>query len=143
MDDTKYCKTEPEIQKCCHCGQAHSTKYRGRYIVKELQNTDDQRKLMSKQRLMENPSIQPVKRISNNNIIQAEENIQHFEDVKIEEDKMQATTIFIKTKNYSIRVAGIYCPPRYVFKKDKYSELLKNMGTRFIIGGDFSAKNTA
>jgi exonuclease III len=46
------------------------------------------------------------------------ENIQHFEDVKIEENEMQVTSIIIKTKNYPIRVAGIYCPPRHALKKD-------------------------
>jgi endonuclease/exonuclease/phosphatase family metal-dependent hydrolase len=39
----------------------------------------------------------------------------------------------IRTKNYNIAVVSLYSPPEHKFK---------NIGNRFIIGGDFNAKHT-
>jgi hypothetical protein len=39
-------------------------------------------------------------------------------------------------------VAGIYCPPKHPLKKYEYLEFLGHMGNRFIVEGDFNAKNT-
>lgn len=55
---------------------------------------------------------------------------------------MQATSVCIKLKNFEITVSAIYCPPRYLIKKDQYLSFLKEQGQRFSIGGDFNAKYT-
>ena len=70
------------------------------------------------------------------------ENISHFEEYKCEEEDIQAVAISVKTKCYPITISGIYCPPRYSLKAERYLWLLKNLGNRFILGGDFNAKNT-
>ena len=55
---------------------------------------------------------------------------------------MQVATVSIETKNgKNYSVSAIYCPPRYNPKKEDYIKLLKSLGSNFIIGGDFNAKN--
>ena len=39
------------------------------------------------------------------------ENLHHHEETKYETEGVQATAVCIKARNYSIVVAGIYCPP--------------------------------
>jgi hypothetical protein len=39
-------------------------------------------------------------------------------------------------------VAGLYCPPKHPLNKYEYLEFLGHLGKRFIVGGDFNAKNT-
>jgi hypothetical protein len=41
----------------------------------------------------------------------------------------------MKARNYSIIVAGIYCPPKHSLKKFEYLEFLGHLGNRFIMGG--------
>ena len=70
------------------------------------------------------------------------QNIQHYENFKIQTEKVQITTTTIKTKKYPITISSIYCPPRYNLKECEFTEIIKNLGNRFIIGGDFNAKHT-
>lgn len=71
------------------------------------------------------------------------ENINHYELIKLEDQEMQVVGVSIKTKRYNnITIAAIYSPPRHAIKKDQYIELLARLGNRFILGGDFNAKNT-
>jgi exonuclease III len=44
------------------------------------------------------------------------ENIHHHEETKYETDGKQATAVRMKARNYSIDVAGIYCPPKHPLK---------------------------
>jgi hypothetical protein len=69
-------------------------------------------------------------------------NIYHNEEVKFEAEDIQATTLNIKTKKYKIAVVSLYSPPRHNIKAERYVELFKTIGSRFIIGGDFNAKHT-
>jgi len=39
-------------------------------------------------------------------------------------------------------VASLYSPPKHNVKAERYVELFKNIGNRFIIGGGFNAKYT-
>ena len=64
------------------------------------------------------------------------ENIYHNEEVKIEAEDIQTMALNIKTKKYDIVVASLYSPPKHNIKAERYVELFKNMGNRFIIGGD-------
>jgi len=70
------------------------------------------------------------------------ENIHLHEEIKYETEGIQATAVCIKARNYSIVIVGIYCPPKHPLKKYEYLEFLGQMGNRFIVGGDFNAKNT-
>lgn len=69
------------------------------------------------------------------------ENIKHHEDSKYQTNEIQATVIQVHTKTYTINVAGIYCPPRHSLRKEEYIKFLQSLGKRFIVGGDFNAKN--
>lgn len=66
----------------------------------------------------------------------------HHEDHKFEEKYLQGIAVSVKTKCYPIIVSSIYCPPRYSLKVEQYKRFLETLGDRFILGGDFNAKNT-
>lgn len=70
------------------------------------------------------------------------ESIKHSEDIKFSSKEFQATSIKVQTLSHAITVAGLYSPPRQSIQKELYVEFLKTFGDRFIIGGDFNAKNT-
>jgi hypothetical protein len=70
------------------------------------------------------------------------DSVQHFEEISISTEKMQVTVVTIKCKTQTLKVAAIYCPPRYNLKKEDYMFLLHNLGKTFILGGDFNAKHT-
>lgn len=69
-------------------------------------------------------------------------NMQHYEELKLETLKMQATTISIKANNKEIKISAIYCPPRLTLSIDEYKDVFEMLGNNFIIGGDFNAKHT-
>ena len=70
------------------------------------------------------------------------DNIYHNEEVKIEAEDIQATALNIKTKKYNTVMASLYSPSKHNIKAERYAELFKNIGNRFIIGGNFNAKHT-
>jgi endonuclease/exonuclease/phosphatase family metal-dependent hydrolase len=76
------------------------------------------------------------------NAVIINENIRHHEETKYETDGIQATAVCIKARNCSIVVAAIYCPLKHPLKKYEYLEFLRHLGDRFIVGGNFNAKNT-
>lgn len=41
-----------------------------------------------------------------------EQNIRHYEEHKIEDDKMQLVTIRVQQFNKDLKISPIYCPPR-------------------------------
>jgi exonuclease III len=69
-------------------------------------------------------------------------NIYYNEEVKFEAGDIQATTLNIKTKKYNISVVSLYSLPRHNIKTERYVEVFKTIGSRFIIVGDFNAKHT-
>lgn len=87
-------------------------------------------------------ALHPDNKAKGGSAIFVKDNIQHNEELKIEKVSMQVSTIKVhlsKTKSYSI--SAIYCPPRYNLKQEEYVAFLKTLGSEFIIGGDFNAKN--
>uniref|UniRef100_A0A0A9YSX4 Putative RNA-directed DNA polymerase from transposon X-element n=2 Tax=Lygus hesperus TaxID=30085 RepID=A0A0A9YSX4_LYGHE len=54
----------------------------------------------------------------------------------------QMCAITVYTKSYETSVASIYCPPKYILRQEAFEDAFEQMGNRFIIGGDFNAKNT-
>ncbi len=61
---------------------------------------------------------------------------------KLESDEMQAISVSINTRNHKVVVSAIYCPPRYNIKENAYTQFFKQLGEKFVIGGDFNAKHT-
>jgi hypothetical protein len=70
------------------------------------------------------------------------EHISHYEKEKYETEEIQATAVTIKTKNHLVTLTAVYCPPKHSIKEIQCTEFLKQQGKRFIVGGDFTAKNT-
>lgn len=69
------------------------------------------------------------------------ENVKYYEEIKIEEEAIQVTTIKIQlNSNKEYNVSAIYCPSLYNFKENNYVELFKSLGHYFIIEGDFNAR---
>jgi hypothetical protein len=67
----------------------------------------------------------------------------HYEDVKIEKEEFQVTSVTLKTSAGAITVAAIYSPPRHNLKRGDYISLLQNFSGKFIIGGNFNSKHTS
>lgn len=61
---------------------------------------------------------------------------------KLESDEIQAISVSINTRNHKVVVSAIYCPPRYNIKENAYTQFFKQLGEKFVIGGDFNAKHT-
>lgn len=68
--------------------------------------------------------------------------IKHAEDVAIQLETMQVATVQIQSKGVKFSISAIYCAPRFNLLKEQYLELLRSMGTNYIIGGDYNAKHT-
>jgi len=68
--------------------------------------------------------------------------ILHHEDIKIEKEEFQVTSVTFKTTSGLLTAAAIYSPPRHNLKREDYLSLLQNFTGKFIIGGDFNSKNT-
>ena len=68
--------------------------------------------------------------------------ISHFEATHYCTNEIQATNIVVEdTKGY-ITMSAVYSPPKHNIKKDTYIAFFKTLGSRFIAGGDYNAKNT-
>jgi exonuclease III len=55
-------------------------------------------------------TIHPENSAKGRRAVVINENIHHHEETKYETEGIQATALCIKARNYSIVVAGIYCP---------------------------------
>jgi hypothetical protein len=66
----------------------------------------------------------------------------HYEEAKYATDEIQATVVMVETKRQAIMFAAAYCPPRYNLKKADYLNFVRSQGERFMVGGDYNAKNT-
>jgi len=57
------------------------------------------------------------------------------------EPHLQAAGIKIKCNNINIAIYSIYCPPRHSITCTEYEDFFKNLGSRFLVVGDFNAKH--
>lgn len=55
---------------------------------------------------------------------------------------MQAAGVKITCNNNSVAIYSVYFPPRYNILCEQYENFFKNLGHRFLVGGDFNAKHT-
>lgn len=80
-------------------------------------------------------SIHPAEKAKGGTAIFVKENIRHFEELKIESEKMQVTTINLRlNNNKKFYVSAIYCLARYTWKKEDYTKLFKLLSCNFILG---------
>jgi len=87
-------------------------------------------------------TIHPANSAKGGSVVIIKETIHHYEETKYETEGIQDMAVRIKARNYSFVLVGIYCPPKHQLKKYEYLEFLGHLGKRFIVGGDFNAKNT-
>lgn len=67
--------------------------------------------------------------------------IKHHELEKLSQPHIQATTISVDEWEGKLVLSAVYCPPRYQINKDQFKSYFKNLGQRFIAGGDYNAKH--
>ena len=60
--------------------------------------------------------------------------ISHHEDIKIEKEEFQVTSVKIKTAFGLITVAVICSPPRHNLKREDYLNLVQSFAGKFILG---------
>lgn len=87
-------------------------------------------------------ALHPANKGRGGSAVIIKDKIKHYECSKYEEPDIQSVSITITTKRFPLTVAAIYCPPRYTIGHHTYLDLLKSFGERFVLGGDFNAKNT-
>jgi len=67
--------------------------------------------------------------------------IKHRELLGIQEPHIQATIISKQIKNVPIKIASVYCPPRYTIDFGDFNRFFQLLGHSFIAGGDFNSKH--
>lgn len=68
--------------------------------------------------------------------------IKHHEETRYCSEEFQITTVSILLQGSEVWVSAIYSPPRHNIKYELYKYMLNKYKGKFIIGGDFNAKNT-
>ena len=68
-------------------------------------------------------------------------NVKHFAQEEIKKKFLQATIITYNSTDFNIVAA--YCPSRHNIKEIQFEEILRKLGSRFIIEGDFNTKHIA
>lgn len=84
----------------------------------------------------------PANNARGGSAILIKDNIKHFEDIKIQTEKVQITTVTVQTESFPLKIASCYCPPSKTLNTDEYLDIFNILGSRFLIGGDFNAKHT-
>lgn len=87
-------------------------------------------------------TIHPDNAAKGGSAIIIKESISHHQEMSYQTEQIQATSVNIKTITYDVVITAIYCPPKHALKKHQYIDFLESQGYRFIVGGDFNAKNT-
>lgn len=68
--------------------------------------------------------------------------INHTVKRPFKENHIQATSVQITSINLPLIISAIYCPPSQNIEEKDFSTFFKELGTRFIAGGDYNAKHT-
>jgi exonuclease III len=86
-------------------------------------------------------TVHPQHTASGSSAVLIKDNMIHHEEAKHARDEIQATVVTVKTKRQAITFVAVYRPPRYNLKKTDYLNFLSSLGERFVVGGDYNAKN--
>lgn len=68
--------------------------------------------------------------------------IKHHETVSFKKDFLQATSVIIEDWHGPLTVSAVYFPPKHAVKKEEFEQYFKQLGNRFLAGGDYNAKHT-
>ena len=55
---------------------------------------------------------------------------------------IQATTIAVESSCGQLNLSAIYCPPKHIISSTNFADYFSTLGERFVVGGDWNAKNT-
>jgi len=86
-------------------------------------------------------TIYPQNTIRDGSAVIIKESIVYYEETQYQTD-MQATTISIKDRNFSLVVSAAYSSRRHNLKKKHYLDFLRSLEEKFIAEEDLNAKNT-
>ena len=84
----------------------------------------------------------PSERARGGSAVLIKSNIKHYQQENIRENYIQATVITIQFNDANLNIMAAYCPPRHTPTKSQFIQIFKNLGPRFIIGGDYNIKHT-
>lgn len=87
-------------------------------------------------------TIHPENQARGGTALVIKENLNHYEEQHLQTMETQLTVVGVKCLNQNLKLGAIYCPPRYNLKKENYKNIMKHLGERFVLGGDFNAKHT-
>lgn len=59
----------------------------------------------------------------------------------IETKHFQSVIVSVHTNLGTFNVAPVYCPPRFRITVNQYDNFFQNLGSRFLVGGDWNSKN--
>ncbi len=85
----------------------------------------------------------PSERARGGSAIIVKNNIKYNLHENIVEDHVQATIISTQFNNTDVNIAATYFPPDHKPTEPQFIKILKHLGHKFIIGGDFNTKLTA
>lgn len=86
-------------------------------------------------------TIHPSNNARGGSAILIKSNLEHFEEEKLSCEEFQATTITLLMKGVRTSFTSVYSPPRHNIKIEQYTRLINCHKYKFIMGGDFNAKN--
>ena len=86
-------------------------------------------------------TIHPDNKAKGGSAIIIKESIKHYEECHLQSVEMQLTMVGIESVKQKLNLGAVYCPPRYNLKKENYKNLIRHLGNRFILGGDYNAKH--
>ena len=69
--------------------------------------------------------------------------IKHHVQEEFQKDYIQATIITVYILDNELNIAAAYCSSRHNITSEQLIDFFEQLGTRFVIGGNFSAKHTA
>lgn len=67
--------------------------------------------------------------------------ILHHELRKHKYKHLMATSVSVQCSSGPITISAIYCPPRFALKEEAFDKFFASLGSKFLVGGDFNAKN--
>lgn len=68
--------------------------------------------------------------------------IKHYELAPYITNKIQSTIIKVHALTFPLTIASIYSPPRHTINLEEYREFFEQLGSHFLVAGDWNAKHT-
>lgn len=83
----------------------------------------------------------PSNRLRGGAAILVKEEISHFPCDPVTTTQLQMASIKIVTTSGELAISSLYLPPKIPWTEADFNQILNDLGSKFIIGGDFNAKS--